>query len=98
MEHRNPLQCSSYGTTESKDGTNTSVVNICRNQHIPMYCGSCYVHGTMMAVNDRIKISKQGAGPDIFISRQSFLNCGPSHGYGSGCAGGDPPDIYGFMV
>ncbi|CAM9650580.1 unnamed protein product, partial [Phaeothamnion confervicola] len=67
------------------------------NQHIPTYCGSCYAHGTLMALNDRIKVAKRGKAPDVMLSRQSFLNCGPAHGFGSGCGGGEPKDIYSFM-
>ncbi len=51
-----------------------------------------------MSINDRIKIFKQGTGPDVLISRQSFLNCGQSYGFGNGCGGGNPVDIFGFMV
>ncbi len=51
-----------------------------------------------MSINDRIKIFKQGSGTDVLLSRQSFLNCGESYGFGSGCGGGDTVDIYGFMV
>ncbi len=51
-----------------------------------------------MSINDRIKIFKQGSAPDVLLSRQSFLNCGKSHGFGEGCGGGEPVDIFGFMV
>ncbi|KAG5189598.1 hypothetical protein JKP88DRAFT_206005 [Tribonema minus] len=67
------------------------------NQHIPTYCGSCYAHGTLASVQDRIKVAKGAQLPDIMLARQSFLNCAPSYGFGSGCHGGDPSDIFGFM-
>jgi Papain family cysteine protease len=57
------------------------------NQHIPTYCGSCYAHGTLASVQDRIKVAKGAAPPDIMLARQSFLNCAPAHGFGSGCHG-----------
>jgi len=31
------------------------------------------------------------------LSRQTFLNCGASKGYGHGCDGGDVYDVYGYM-
>ena len=70
------------------------------NQHIPAYCGACYLHGTLSAVQDRIKIlhHKRGfTGPDVMLGRQSFLNCAPGHGFSDGCNGGEPTDVYEFM-
>eukprot|EP00752_Nemacystus_decipiens_P002584 g2419.t1 len=67
------------------------------NQHIPKYCGSCYVHAALSVVQDRIKVAKGGRPPDIMLARQSFINCGESHGFGLGCGGGSAPDIYNFM-
>lgn len=67
------------------------------NQHIPKYCGSCFAHGTLMSLNDRIKVAKDGKGPEIMLSRQSFINCGPEFGFSSGCMGGNPTDIFQFM-
>mmetsp|Transcript_8366 Transcript_8366/g.20755 ORF Transcript_8366/g.20755 Transcript_8366/m.20755 type:complete len:384 (+) Transcript_8366:44-1195(+) len=68
------------------------------NQHIPSYCGSCYLHASLSMLNDRIKIAKQGHSPDVMLGRQSFLNCGPSEGYSGGCDGGDVIDVVRYMA
>ncbi|KAL1522128.1 hypothetical protein AB1Y20_021769 [Prymnesium parvum] len=47
------------------------------NQHIPQYCGSCWIHGTVSALNDRIKILRRAKFPDVMLSRQALMNCVP---------------------
>lgn len=68
------------------------------NQHIPIYCGSCWAHGTTHMVQDRLKIAKKGMGPDVMLSRQALLNCAAYHGFGDGCNGGDVFDMFGYMT
>jgi len=46
------------------------------NQHIPHYCGSCWAHGAISSLMDRIKIARNGEGYDINLSIQFVLNCG----------------------
>eukprot|EP00747_Dinoflagellata_sp_TGD_P210887 gnl/TRDRNA2_/TRDRNA2_84116_c0_seq1.p1 gnl/TRDRNA2_/TRDRNA2_84116_c0~~gnl/TRDRNA2_/TRDRNA2_84116_c0_seq1.p1 ORF type:complete len:328 (-),score=69.16 gnl/TRDRNA2_/TRDRNA2_84116_c0_seq1:131-1114(-) len=57
-----------------KDGT--SFCTMMRNQHIPQYCGSCWAHGAVSALGDRIKIARKGKGPDYNMAVQHILNCG----------------------
>jgi len=57
-----------------KDGV--SYCTMSRNQHIPQYCGSCWAHGAVSALGDRIKIARKAQGVDINLSVQHILNCG----------------------
>ncbi len=45
------------------------------NQHIPQYCGSCWAHGALSALSDRIKITNSSK-DEINLSIQYVLNCG----------------------
>ncbi len=44
-----------------------------RTQHIPKYCGSCFLHATLSTIADRLKIAKGGKSPDVMLGRQTFL-------------------------
>jgi len=75
-----------------KDGTNYCTMS--RNQHIPQYCGSCWAHGSISALGDRIKIARKAKGIDINLSVQHLLNCG---NVGS-CHGGSVPGPYQWLA
>ena len=65
------------------------------NQHIPQYCGSCWAHGTMSALADRVKIMRNGMGADIDLSIQYILNCGSN--IAGSCYGGSHHATYSFV-
>jgi len=72
---------------------NQDGVNYCtssRNQHIPQYCGSCWAHGAVSALQDRIKIARKNKGPDVVLSIQHMLNCGNA----GSCHGGSVDGPY----
>jgi cathepsin X len=54
------------------------------------YCGSCWSHGSVSALGDRIKIARKAKGADVQLSVQHMLNCG---GIGS-CYGGSVDGPY----
>jgi len=95
MEHR-----SSPRDFDWRDVNGRNFVTADLNQHQPYYCGSCWVHGTTSALNDRIKIMRGARFPDVILSRQALMNCVPDpEGVGPppGCGGGDPMMIHSFM-
>merc|ERR1711968_65156 len=75
-----------------KDGVNYCTMS--RNQHIPQYCGSCWAHGSVSALGDRVKIAREAKGIDINLSVQHIQNCG---GVGS-CHGGSIDGPYQWLA
>lgn len=69
------------------------------NQHIPAFCGSCWIHGTVAQLNDRINILRGGKWPYVMLARQSLLNCvrGENNTEPPGCYGGDSWLVYKHM-
>ena len=73
------------------DGVN--YLTMSRNQHIPQYCGSCWAHGSVSALADRVKIARKGQGIDLNPSVQHILNCGG----GGSCHGGSVDGPYQWL-
>jgi cathepsin X len=82
----------------SWDWRNVNGVNLVTkdlNQHIPQYCGSCWAHGSMSALADRISIMRKGAWPQINLAIQYILNCGTD--VAGSCFGGSATGAYQFV-
>ena len=58
------------------------------------YCGSCWAHGAVSALADRIKIARKGAGIDINLAVQHVLNCGTA----GSCHGGSALGTYSWIA
>lgn len=65
------------------------------NQHLPQWCGSCWAHGSLSALADRIKIARGAKGADIDLSIQYILNCGGD--VAGSCHGGSATGLYEFV-
>jgi len=79
------------------DWRNVNGVNLVTedlNQHIPQYCGSCWAHGSMSSIADRIKILRKGAWPDYNLAIQYILNCGTD--VAGSCDGGSAEGAFQF--
>jgi len=57
------------------------------------YCGSCWAHGSLSALADRIKIARKAKGIDIQLSVQHLLNCGNA----GSCHGGSLDGPYQWL-
>lgn len=69
----------------------TNYLGWTKNQHIPIYCGSCWAQGTTSALGDRFNIMLGNLNPTpIDLNAQVIINCKA----GGSCNGGDPSGVY----
>jgi len=64
-----------------------------KNQHIPVYCGSCWAQGTTSSLADRFNIMLGDKNPTpVALNAQVIVNCGA----GGSCEGGNPGGVYAY--
>ena len=62
-----------------------------KNQHIPVYCGSCWAQGSTSALADRFNILLKDQNPTpVALDAQVMVNCRA----GGSCEGGNPGGVY----
>jgi hypothetical protein len=75
----------------------TSFLTTIRNQHIPVYCGSCWAMGSSSALADRHNIAESRAGnvlPQRMLAVQNIISCGNAVTQCGTCNGGDDGPVY----
>jgi cathepsin X len=76
-----------------RDMNGTNFLSWNKNQHIPVYCGSCWAQGSTSALADRFNIMLKDHSPaPIALSAQAIVNCRA----GGSCQGGNPGGVYEF--
>jgi len=75
----------------------TSYVVPIGTQNLPRPCGSCWAFGVTYSISDRIKIGLKASRPDVVLSPQVLLDCGPQTTNPGTCNGGDSLAAYKFV-
>ena len=69
------------------------MVSVNKNQHIPVWCGSCWAFSATSSVADRLRLMTKGAWPEYDLSVQAIINCGNA----GSCHGGHPSGVFAYM-
>jgi len=76
-----------------RDQNGTNYLSWNKNQHIPVYCGSCWAQGSTSALADRFNILLGDESPTpVALNAQVMVNCNA----GGTCNGGNPGGVYQF--
>eukprot|EP00741_Cyanophora_paradoxa_P014923 tig00020830_g14397.t1 len=65
-----------------------------RQQHLPVYCGGCWLFSSIHSLNDRISIARNASFPVVQLAHQTMINC---QDCGNCEDGGDEYCVYGYM-
>jgi len=91
-----PYQWPNFTAPASYDIRNVNGIDYAStdlNQHIPHYCGSCWCHGAMSSVADRLNLNQKRMTADHIPSIQAIINCGDA----GSCNGGSDSEAYAWV-
>jgi len=78
-----------------QNANGTSYLSTVRNQHIPVYCGSCWAMGSSSSLADRWNVMRgPGFFPSAYLSVQNLISCGDEKTACGTCNGGDDLPVY----